>query len=137
MKHVLNGVAIAAVIAISAPVWAQMPPKPAPAAPPAATAPAAPGPAMQAHHPMHHVYAHRRHWWHRHHAWYWRHHHHWWWYRHGHWSNDFVANTLNKQELARITGGMTYSVTPGAAVPPPPPIGSPLPPSEGPRPSGH
>jgi hypothetical protein len=43
MKHLLNGVAIAAALAIAAPVWAQAPMKPAsPAAPKAATAPAAP-----------------------------------------------------------------------------------------------
>lgn len=56
MKHLLNGVAIAAALAIAAPVWAQAPkpaspaaPKPAAAAPmaPMAGAPAAPAAAKQ------------------------------------------------------------------------------------------
>src|SRR6187397_968429 len=56
MKHLLNGVAIAAVLAIAAPAWAQAPMTPgAPApgaAPPAAAAaaPAAPKAAKQRHH---------------------------------------------------------------------------------------
>src|SRR5438093_13737766 len=64
MKHLLNGVAIAAALAIAAPVWAQAPmtpsssspPKPAAAAPAApAAAPAAPA-AKQAHkRPMRHA----------------------------------------------------------------------------------
>jgi len=49
MKHLLNGVAIAAVLAIAAPVWAQTSAPMTPSAPsapraPAATAPAAPSP---------------------------------------------------------------------------------------------
>jgi hypothetical protein len=49
MKHLLNGVAIAAVLAIAAPVWAQTSAPMTPSAPsapraPAATAPAAPAP---------------------------------------------------------------------------------------------
>jgi len=41
MKHLLNGIAIAAALAIAAPVWAQAPKAAAPAAP-AASAPMAP-----------------------------------------------------------------------------------------------
>jgi len=46
MKHLLNGVAIAAALAIAAPVWAQTSAPMTPSAPraPAATAPAAPAP---------------------------------------------------------------------------------------------
>ena len=61
MKHLLNGVAIAAALAIAAPAWAQAPmtpgaPKPAAAAPaPAAAAPAAPTAAKQRHRPMRHA----------------------------------------------------------------------------------
>ena len=56
MKHLLNGVAIAAALAIAAPAWAQAPMTPgasAPAAAPpaaAAAAPAAPKAAKQRHH---------------------------------------------------------------------------------------
>jgi hypothetical protein len=42
MKHLLNGVAIAAALAIAAPAWAQAPKAAAPAPAPAASAPAAP-----------------------------------------------------------------------------------------------
>ena len=56
MKHLLNGVAIAAALAIAAPAWAQAPmtpktsaPKAAPAAAPAAGAPMAPMASKQRH----------------------------------------------------------------------------------------
>ena len=41
MKHLLNGVAIAAALAIAAPAWAQAPMTPAAKSPPKAAAPAA------------------------------------------------------------------------------------------------
>src|SRR6266851_2074005 len=44
MKHLLNGVAIAAALAIAAPAWAQAPMTPASGAPKAAAAPAAAAP---------------------------------------------------------------------------------------------
>jgi len=101
MKHLLTGVAMAAALAIAAPVWAQNAPggnnptsgsagpfapkaAPAPAAPAATPAPAKPMAAKPMHHhPMHHV-SHRR----------------------GHMrSGDSMTEDLNRQELQRIMGG--------------------------------
>jgi hypothetical protein len=105
MKHLLNGVAIAAALAIAAPVWAQAPMKPAsPAAPkaaaaaPAAGAPAAPAAAKQRHKrgPMRVA-------------------------KRG--AAESTTDQLNRQELARIQGGgaagapaqpMPSSTTPAA-----------------------
>jgi hypothetical protein len=127
MKHLLNGVAIAAALAVAGPVWAQTtmtpstPPAAAPATPPKAmtppaAAPAAPtkamtppapgaGPAMASpgtpkHRPMHHMAMHR-HWYH----------------------GDSITEQLNREELARIQGGGAPPPppAPGAGAPPPPP----------------
>jgi hypothetical protein len=128
MKHLLNGVAIAAALAVAGPVWAQTtmtpstPPAAAPATPPKAmtppaAAPAAPtkamtppapgaGPAMASpgtpkHRPMHHMAMHRH------------------WMYHG----DSITEQLNREELARIQGGGAPPPppAPGAGAPPPPP----------------
>lgn len=134
MKHLLNGVAIAAALAIAAPVWAQglpvpggghppnIPPpsRPAAAAPAAAPAPAAGAPmapmagAPMA--PMAGKQKHRR--MHRAHM-----------ARGGKMgkmmsSGDMMTDQLNREELARIQGG---------APPPPPPPNKAM---QGPRPSG-
>jgi pyruvate dehydrogenase E2 component (dihydrolipoyllysine-residue acetyltransferase) len=103
MKHLLNGVAIAAVFALATPVFAQnapmtptTPPKAAPA--PAAPAPKAPAPAPMAKKPMHHMAHHMTS------------------------PGDQMTEQLNQQELARITGGGTPPApapAPGAAPPPP------------------
>ena len=108
MKHLLTGVAMAAALAIAAPVWAQAPmtpggnnptsgsagpfaPKPAPAPAPAAPAagqPMAPKPMVAK--PMHRKSMHATHVSH----------------RRGHMSEgDQMTEQLNAQELARITGG--------------------------------
>ncbi|MGH7094636.1 MAG: hypothetical protein ACREFB_14015 [Stellaceae bacterium] len=117
MKHLLNGVAIAAVLAITAPAWAQKAPM-TPAAPPPMAAPA---PAMAKkpvmHHPMmHHPMMHH----HMHMAW----HHHW----HRHHAGDTMTEQLNREELARITHG-------GGAMMPEPQMKAPE--MGGPRPSPH
>jgi hypothetical protein len=90
MKHLLNGVAIAAVLALAAPALAQnapMTPATPPAAAPAAKAPApatsAPMKMPMAKKPMHHM-AMKRHWV---------------------GEGDKMTEQLNEQELARITGG--------------------------------
>jgi hypothetical protein len=54
MKHLLNGVAIAAALAIAAPAWAQAPMTPGGAGAPSAAAPAAPA-AKQKHRPVRHA----------------------------------------------------------------------------------
>jgi hypothetical protein len=92
MKHLLTGVAMAAALAIAAPVWAQTAPMTPPAAPPAAApkAPATPAkPAMakpMAKKPMHHMAMHHHH-------------------RGMMGEGDKMTEDLNKQELDRITGG--------------------------------
>jgi hypothetical protein len=105
MKHLLTGVAMAAALAIAAPVWAQNAPTPGgnnptsgsawPLAPkPAAPAPAAaPAKPMAAKMPMHH-----RHW--RHHPMN---------------AGDSMTEQLNQQELQRIMGGAPapMPMTPG------------------------
>jgi hypothetical protein len=114
MKHLLNGVAIAAALAIAVPAWAQAPmtpgaPKPAAAAPaPMAAAPAAAAPkaAKQRHRPMRHAAKGGK------------------MRMKAGGSGDQMTEQLNREELARVQGGMA----PGA--PPPPP------PMQGPRPSG-
>jgi hypothetical protein len=94
MKHLLNGVAIAAALAIAAPVWAQAPKSP-PAAAPAAKAPTA---AKQAHHrPARHM-ARRGH--HRRMS-----------------KGDMMTEQLNREELARIQGGSAPPPPPPKAVP--------------------
>ncbi|HEY1259777.1 MAG TPA: hypothetical protein VGF34_11055 [Stellaceae bacterium] len=116
MKHLLNGVAIAAVFAIAAPVWAQNPsggnamgtPGPNPGGPgltPYSTG-GAPPPATSAAPPMHrhakamhHKMAHRG----------------------PALSGDTTAQ-LNREELARIQAG-NMSNPPAPAAPPPPPSG--------------
>jgi hypothetical protein len=81
MKHLLTGVAMAAALAIAAPVWAQSTPAPAAPGKPAA-APATPAAAkpMAMKKPMHH--------WHHRMA-----------------AGDSVTEQLNAQELQRIQGG--------------------------------
>ena len=94
MKHLLNGVAIAAAFAIAAPVWAQAPTTPGSSAPNAA-APAGPKTSTQRHKRMpmpHHV---------------------------SKAAGDAMTDQLNREELARIQGGapppapMTSSSVPG------------------------
>jgi hypothetical protein len=80
MKHLLTGVAMAAALAIAAPVWAQSTPPAAPAKPAAAPATPAAAKPMAMKKPMHH-------WPHRMSA------------------GDSVTEQLNAQELQRIQGG--------------------------------
>jgi hypothetical protein len=110
MKHLLTGVAMAAALAIAAPVWAQTTPSPAPMTPPAsgapstptATKPMTPKPMMHRHMVMHHKGMMS--------------------------SGDQMTDQLNQQELARIQGGNTGSMpapapggpSPGMSAPPPP-----------------
>jgi hypothetical protein len=92
MKHLLNGVAIAAALAIAAPAWAQAPmtptaktaPKAAAPAPatPAAGAPAAPMASKQRHKRGSHRMA-----------------------RRGRGGAPTMTDQLNREELARIQGG--------------------------------
>lgn len=96
MKHLLNGVAIAAALAIATPALAQAPAQapmtPAKAAP-AAKAPAAP---KQAHHrPMRHHMAKRGK---MHKA-----------------SGDQMTEQLNREELARIQGGQMAAPAPATS----------------------
>jgi hypothetical protein len=83
MKHLLNGVAIAAALAIAVPAWAQAPAA-APAAPaaaaPAAGAPMAPMAGKQRHKRMMHGMMRRG-------------------------AGNNATDELNRQELARIQGG--------------------------------
>ena len=102
MKHLLNGVAIAAALTIAAPAWAQAPMTPgAPKAPAAAAAPApaagAPMKATKAGKQRHHRMM-------RHAA------------RHGKMKNagDQMTQQLNREELARIQGGMAPPSAPPA-----------------------
>ena len=88
MKHLLNGVAIAAALAIAVPAWAQAPASPAaPAAPaagapaPAAGAPMAPMAGKQRHKRMHRRMMSRR------------------------GPAESTTDQLNREELARIQGG--------------------------------
>jgi hypothetical protein len=118
MKHLLTGVAMAAALAIAAPVWAQQnapmtpggnnptsgsagPFAPKAAAPaPAPMAPSAAKPASAQpmhHHPMHHRSMHHVS------------------HRRGMSEGDQMTEQLNAQELARITGG-------GGAAPAPAPM---------------
>jgi hypothetical protein len=104
MKHLLNGVAIAAVFALATPVFAQnapmtptTPPKAAPAPAPKAAAPA-PAPKTTAKKPVHHMAKHMM------------------------GPGDSMTEQLNAQELARITGGGTPpAAAPASSAPPPPP----------------
>jgi hypothetical protein len=115
MKHLLNGLAMAAALAIAAPVWAQtgapMTPM-APAAPPAASSmePAEPMATTRHHRARHHrVVRHSR--------------------RGGRAGSEAgTTEQLNRQELSRIQGG---AGGPGMAPPPMPAEGA-----MGPRPSG-
>lgn len=102
MKHLLTGVAMAAALAIAAPVWAQNAPA-APAAPakPAAAAPAKPAAAkpaaaktmakkpMHRHMAMHHRMS----------------------------AGDQMTEDLNKQELQRIMGGGAPAPAPASMTP--------------------
>src|SRR5690242_12551296 len=105
MKHLLNGVAIAATLAIAAPVWAQAPTTSPPPAAPAAAAPAAPGPAAAApaaakqrhHRPMRHM-AHKGHM-----------------RKMG--AGDMMTEQLNREELARIQGASPPMPPPSMANP--------------------
>ena len=96
MKHLLNGVAIAAALAIAAPAWAQAPMTPSTPAKPAAAAPTAP---KQAHHrPMRHHMA-----------------------KGGKMrkmaAGDQMTEQLNREELARIQGGAPAAAPASAANP--------------------
>ena len=134
MKHLLNGVAIAAALAVAGPVWAQTtmspstpggsaPPAAAPASPPKAmtppaAAPAAPptkamtppapgaGPAMASPGtPKHRPMHHMV-------------------VSHHRYQGDTMTEQLNREELARIQGGGAPPPpppAPGAGAPPPPP----------------
>jgi len=97
MNHLLNGTALAAALAIAAPVWAQTtaptipssPPSPAPAA----AAPASPKATSTRHkrmdvhrHAYHHAYYHHAHGYHAQHR----------------VSRGDIANRLNAQELGRV-----------------------------------
>jgi hypothetical protein len=87
MKHLLNGVAIAAALAIAAPAWAQAPASPGGAAgAPAAAAPAAPM-AKQKHRPMRHAAKRGKK------------------AKMKASAGDSMTEQLNREELARITGG--------------------------------
>jgi hypothetical protein len=110
MKHLLNGVAMAAVMALAMPAFAQnapmtpsTPPKASPAPAPATTqtqtpapAPNAPAPTMAAK-PMHHMAMHHR-------------------YR-GVGEADRMTEQLNQQELQRIQSGAPPSTPMPAAMP--------------------
>jgi len=121
MKHLLTGVAVAAVLAIAAPAGAQSPMTPAPSAAPMASGPAPDKAAAprQMKRKMRHTRA------------------------RGHGKvargharrdpGDAMTSELNRQELARIQGaGMA---PPPGMMPPPPGMGPP--PAPGPRPSGR
>lgn len=116
MKHLLNGVAIAAALAIAAPAWAQ-----APMTPSAPKAPAAAAPAPAAAAPMKATKAGKHHRMMRHAA------------RHGKakGSGDQMTEQLNREELARIQGG---APAPAGMPPGPPNAGAG---QGGPRPSGR
>jgi hypothetical protein len=112
MKHLLTGVAMAAALAIAAPVWAQTapmtpssPPKAAPA--PAATTPMAKKPMakmpMKKHTAMHH-------------------------HRGMTSEGDQMTEQLNQQELSRLQGGNTSAMPAPAAGTPAPGMGAPPPP---------
>ena len=116
MKHLLNGLAMAAALAVAAPVWAQtgapMTPM-APAAPPAASSmePAEPMATTRHHRARHHrVVRHSRRGMGKASA------------------DERTTEQLNRQELSRIQGG-----APGAGMAPPP---MPAEGGIGPRPSG-
>jgi hypothetical protein len=91
MKHLLNGVAIAAVFALATPAFAQNAPMTPSTPPKAAPAPAPKAPAPMAKKPVHHMY------------------------RHTAGAGDKMTEQLNAQELARIQGG-----APPASAPMPP-----------------
>jgi hypothetical protein len=108
MKHLLNGVAIAAVLALATPVLAQNAPM-TPSTPPAAAPAPAAANTPTANKPM---MMHRHHMAMRHHMMMK--------------SGDQMTEQLNAQELARITGGGAAPM-PGSAAPmdtPPPPTQS-------------
>jgi hypothetical protein len=117
MKHLLNGFAIAAALAIAAPVWAQAPMTPsapkAAAEAPSTYAPPAKHAYKQRHkRPMHYAarHGHKR-------------------YARGGGGGDQMTDQLNREELARIQGG-------GGAPMGGPPEGA-GPGQGGPRPSGR
>jgi hypothetical protein len=89
MKHLLNGVAIAAALAIAAPAWAQAPMAPSSAGAPKAAAPAAAAAPMK---PMAGKQRHHRMM--RHHM-----------AKGAKMSPDRMADQLNREELARLQGG--------------------------------
>ena len=112
MKHLLNGVAIAAALAIAAPVWAQTSAPMTPSAPsapraPAATAPAAPSPSAssaaapmkpmatkkRAKRPVQHAARHGKS------------------RRAAASSGDSMTNQLNREELSRIQSGGSSNAT--------------------------
>ena len=124
MKHLLNGVAIAAALAIAVPAWAQAPmtpgaPRAPGAAPPAAAAaePAAPKKmSKQRHRPMRHAAKSGK----KGKA------------RVG--AGDSMTEQLNREELARISGGGMAQQPMGAMPPGPPNAGAG---QGGPRASGR
>jgi hypothetical protein len=118
MKHLLNGVAIAAALTIAGPVWAQNPATPGAAGagvPPPTPAPTSATP--PAHHYYHKMVHHAR----------VMHAHHMRMAREAHEAGDTTA-ALNRQELARIqSGNMTNPPAPSGPMGEGPP-GSPQPP---------
>jgi hypothetical protein len=93
MKHLLRGTAVAAVLVIAAPVWAQTPPAPSQPAPYAQPAPSQPAPYKERH-------AYRKH--HKRYVGHMRGYH----ARGSTAPNDNVADQLNAQQLGRAGGGM-------------------------------
>jgi hypothetical protein len=106
MKHLLNGVAIAAALAIAAPAWAQTAPMTpgAPKAPPAASAPApaAKAPAAKRHRATRHARGSKA----------------------KASRGDQMTEQLNREELARIQGGGAPAGPPPRQLPGPPNAGA-------------
>ncbi|MGA8757141.1 MAG: hypothetical protein WB611_12595 [Stellaceae bacterium] len=110
MKHLLNGVAIVAALAIAGPVWAQnAPPAPAPAPEPAPAANSA-TPPVHHHHAVRHAHA--------------MYHHHMHMAHKAALTGDTTAQ-LNREELARIQSGGPPAPPPGPMPAEPPPGGPP------------
>ena len=112
MKYLLNGVAIAAALAIAGPVWAQAQSPSAPGATPYTSGGTPPPPSTSATpppHPVHHVRA--------------MHHFHKGMAQKAALSGNTTAQ-LNREELARINAGNLSSPPPAAPMPegPPPPV---------------
>ena len=115
MKHLLSGTAVAAVLVLAAPVWAQTRSPTAPSSP--STAPSASTAAPMEPMGSHKMRSHRTRTGHkmvRHGA-----------SRRGTGPNDNIANQLNAQELARSGGGMGGAPAPAMGGEPAPAYGGP------------